>query len=205
MFAGPVRSLQCADIGICAAVLFEPFGSGLGAVEYETGPSCCASDLCGPCGKDTKGRAQKQTEFVFAETEYPRRSQRYERSGAETNGVCFCRDGVSKTKSKIRKVGRRNEHVRPAGSLSGQEAGMMVKSIYFLKKRVRLFFNSQNYSIFALDFAALAEPIVMWFFERGGNKRIFDRRIWRFEKLFLSLQSKTVHADVAQPVRAADL
>jgi len=29
----------------------------------------------------------------------------------------------------------------------------VVKTIYFLKKRARLFFNSQNYSIFALDFA----------------------------------------------------
>ena len=29
----------------------------------------------------------------------------------------------------------------------------VVKTIYFLKKRGRLFFNSQNYSIFALDFA----------------------------------------------------
>ena len=29
----------------------------------------------------------------------------------------------------------------------------VVKNIYFLKKRARLFFNSQNYSIFALDFA----------------------------------------------------
>ena len=78
----------------------------------------------------------------------------------------------------------------------------------FLQKIGRVFHISQNYSIFALDFAyftkgwRVTERKTEWFFERN---KIFANKFCKFKKIAYLCTPVESYADVAQLARAADL